>query len=271
VKNSAPDLLSVKLNRLVERWMGDAARPRFDGWKPGRRSLSHPDYWTICFQACPGTGSPRPTDGAAQDGFDSSCYRTHRARVGLTSKWVLVEPLGLGELSMLARKQVARGFTLVEILIVVVILGILAAIVIPQFTSASESAKSSSLTSQLQTIRSQLELYQVQHNGNYPTLIQLNADWGVMTSETDVDSTIGVGDDFPFGPYLQQPPANPFITSVGDVNIDLVDIGAADAFAEVGWGYDEDNGTIKAMVPDTVDVSALGIEAGVDFILEDEG
>ena len=71
---------------------------------------------------------------------------------------------------MLARKQVARGFTLVEILIVVVILGILAAIVIPQFTNASESAKSSSLSSQLQTIRSQLELFQVQHNGNYPDL-----------------------------------------------------------------------------------------------------
>ncbi len=50
------------------------------------------------------------------------------------------------------------GFTLVEILIVVIILGILAAIVIPQFTSASESAKASSLVSQMQTIRSQLEL-----------------------------------------------------------------------------------------------------------------
>ena len=58
---------------------------------------------------------------------------------------------------MLARKQVARGFTLVEILIVVVILGILAAIVIPQFTNASETAKASSLAAQLQTIRSQLE------------------------------------------------------------------------------------------------------------------
>ncbi len=39
------------------------------------------------------------------------------------------------------RTQVKRAFTLIEILIVVVILGILAAIVIPQFTSASQDAK----------------------------------------------------------------------------------------------------------------------------------
>lgn len=46
-----------------------------------------------------------------------------------------------------------KGFTLVEILIVVVILGILAAIVIPQFTNASEEAKQNSLRSNLQSIR----------------------------------------------------------------------------------------------------------------------
>ena len=42
-----------------------------------------------------------------------------------------------------------RGFTLVEILIVVIILGILAAIVIPQFTSASSDARNSSVASTL--------------------------------------------------------------------------------------------------------------------------
>ncbi|MEL7087296.1 MAG: prepilin-type N-terminal cleavage/methylation domain-containing protein, partial [Planctomycetota bacterium] len=63
---------------------------------------------------------------------------------------------------MSARTLKAKGFTLVEILIVVVILGILAAIVIPQFTSASESAKASSLVTQLQSLRSQLELYQLE-------------------------------------------------------------------------------------------------------------
>jgi general secretion pathway protein G len=64
--------------------------------------------------------------------------------------------------------QAKRGFTLVEILIVVVILGILAAIVIPQFTEASTEAKLSSLCSDLQTIRSQIELYKVQHNDAMP-------------------------------------------------------------------------------------------------------
>ena len=60
------------------------------------------------------------------------------------------------------------GFTLVEILIVVVILGILAAIVIPQFTSASTEAKESALMSDIQSMRSQIELYKIQHNDLLP-------------------------------------------------------------------------------------------------------
>lgn len=104
----------------------------------------------------------------------------------------------------MSQRKRTSGFTLVEILIVVVILGILAAIVVPQFTSASESARSSSMSSTLQTIRSQLELYQVQHNGDYPTLAQM---WGNLTSTTDIDGDTAGSD---FGPYLQKAPDNPF-------------------------------------------------------------
>ncbi len=66
------------------------------------------------------------------------------------------------------RNHVRKAFTLIEILIVVVILGILAAIVIPQFTKASEDAQAGNVQTQLQTIRNTVELYRVRNNGSYP-------------------------------------------------------------------------------------------------------
>jgi general secretion pathway protein G len=108
------------------------------------------------------------------------------------------------------RTNRSKGFTLVEILIVVIILGILAAIVIPQFTNASTDARRNSLTSQLQTLRSQLELYKLQHNDKMPTALgtgTADEQWHQMTQQTDVaGDTTGTKD---FGPYLQQNPTNP--------------------------------------------------------------
>src|SRR5271155_2740691 len=74
-----------------------------------------------------------------------------------------------------------RGFTLVEILIVVIILGILAAIVIPQFTNASNDARNNSVASTLQTVRSQLELFKIQHSDTAPVL---GTSWAVMLTKS---------------------------------------------------------------------------------------
>lgn len=104
------------------------------------------------------------------------------------------------------------GFTLVEILIVVIILGILAAIVIPQFTEASNEARQSSLESNLQTLRSQCELYKVQHLDTYPWYdetgaLDLAGTTGRLTGTTDnLGDTTGTD----FGPYMQSVPLNPF-------------------------------------------------------------
>src|SRR4051812_44835541 len=105
------------------------------------------------------------------------------------------------------RKTNKGGFTLVEILIVVIILGILAAIVIPQFTSASQDARKNSLTSQLQTLRSQVELYKLQHLDKRPTgLSASTTDWTQLTTKTDSAGSTGTTASYPFGPYLQAVP-----------------------------------------------------------------
>ncbi len=165
---------------------------------------------------------------------------------------------------MSARSLKAKGFTLVEILIVVVILGILAAIVIPQFTSASEAAKASSVVTQLQGIRSQLELYQLQHNGDYPTQADF---WDQMTEETLADGTTPASTSTAktFGPYMTKASINPFEDSntiVADTT-GRVDTGAA---AGVGFVYNPNTGEIKAVVSATK-AADVGLDADDGDIL----
>jgi general secretion pathway protein G len=138
------------------------------------------------------------------------------------------------------------GFTLVEILIVVVILGILAAIVIPQFTEASTEAKLSSLCTDLQTIRSQIELFKVQHNDVAPLL---NTFVAQMTTYSDVDGNTQATKDstFCYGPYLQKIPVNQFNDKKDATGIH----GLLDGSGTVGddggsWEYNQATGAIHA-------------------------
>src|SRR5438105_2345149 len=137
------------------------------------------------------------------------------------------------------------GFTLVEILIVVIILGILAAIVIPQFTSASQDARKNSLTSQLQTLRSQLELYKLQHLDTLPTsLIGSTPVWDQLTMKTDnAGSTTAT--TTPFGPYLQAAPTNPLNASI-TVKIVSADVtpGGASGCTSEGFIINSANGKL---------------------------
>ncbi len=133
-----------------------------------------------------------------------------------------------------------HGFTLVEILIVVVILGILAAIVVPQFADASVSAQSSSMKGSLQVIRSQIELYHAQHDSTYPSLLQLGAAWNVLLSKTDNAGNVGTTDGVHVhGPYIKKMPINPFEASQTVSNA---------AGVGVGWVYDEATGRVYGVM-----------------------
>src|SRR5947209_1443860 len=117
---------------------------------------------------------------------------------------------------MLARTR-KPGFTLVEILIVVIILGILAAIVIPQFTNASQDARESALLSQLQTLRSQIELYKLQHFDKLPDLV---TNWNPMTTKTDANGAASVNPN-DFGPYI---PASSRLEEKGEHEVRPCDV-----------------------------------------------
>lgn len=165
--------------------------------------------------------------------------------------------------------QAKRGFTLVEILIVVVILGILAAIVIPQFTQASTEAKTNSLCSDLQTLRSQIELFKVQHN-DMPPGNTIDGTTGVLAADvtafenqmlyvTNISGTpktpltkvreTGVDAEYIYGPYLERIPPNPFNDQNG-----LQEVADQTAAKQVvtpdegcGWGYVPGTGEIYAV------------------------
>ncbi len=114
----------------------------------------------------------------------------------------------------------ARAFTLIEILVVVVLLGILAAVVIPTAANSTTSAKGSALAVDLQLLRRVILVYKSQHlevGPGYPggdtaqaPTEQAFIDQAIMASNTN-GQTAAVGTPgFDRGPYLMKIPVNPF-------------------------------------------------------------
>ncbi len=61
-----------------------------------------------------------------------------------------------------------KGFTLIELMIVVAIIGILAAVAIPKFADLVTKSKEASVKGNLGTVRSALSIYYGDNDGNYP-------------------------------------------------------------------------------------------------------
>ena len=69
------------------------------------------------------------------------------------------------------KKNKQKGFTLIEVMVVVIILGILAAIVVPKIMSRPDEAKITKVKADINNIESALDLYKLD-NGFYPSTTQ---------------------------------------------------------------------------------------------------
>ena len=149
-----------------------------------------------------------------------------------------------------------NGFTLVELMIVVTILGILAAIVIPEFQGHAAESRESAVKSSLHTVRSQIELYKMQHNNLNPgyfngtmtatPTILANQFTGTSQLNGTAQASKTPSDPYLYGPYLMEMPENPFnnlrtVTIVTDATTDF----SAVANDTTGWLYNKATATFK--------------------------
>jgi len=141
--------------------------------------------------------------------------------------------------------QARRGFTLIEVLIVVVIMAVLAATIIPQFTSSTRDAQNSSVKFNAHALRSQIELYKAHHLGNLPKLE--NDSLPQLLKATDASGNLGdVKPDasHPFGPYLDDIPVNPFNNLKTVTSVPNPGTPPTKGTGASGWQYDQTTGGI---------------------------
>lgn len=154
-----------------------------------------------------------------------------------------------------------RGFTLVELLIVVIILAILAAIIVPQFTEATDDATQSAYATNIANIRSAIDLYRQQH-GDYPGAVTSSGATCVtgvavpgavgepaflaqLQNYTNAAGEACTGTDpnqFVFGPYLKDAiPVNPLGTN-NTVTVVSTGVLGLTSGSTGGWRFDSITG-----------------------------
>ena len=148
-----------------------------------------------------------------------------------------------------------KAFTLVEVILVVTILGILAALVMPTFQGHLVKARESAAKDNLRAIRSQIELYKLQHKGIPPGYVNgsgaptalLELQFTATTAETGAASPSTVpSDPYLYGPYVKRLPENSFNKLSNIVYVpEATAFSAAVDGTSSGWLYKKETGEFK--------------------------
>ena len=139
------------------------------------------------------------------------------------------------DLVMLTMSKRRSGFSLIELVVVIVILGIIATIALPRIGSTATGAAESGLRQDLAVMRSAIETYKAEHQGNPPAIANMPE---ALTERTDVDGTLNASGIY--GPYLSSIPPLKVGDEAGETAI------AGSAATGVAWVYDETAGEIEA-------------------------
>lgn len=136
------------------------------------------------------------------------------------------------------------GFTLIEVLIVVVIMAVLAATIIPQFSSSTKDAQNSSVKFNAHSLRSQIELYKAHHLGTYPAISESLLPQLTMATDVDGNTATTPDSSHPYGPYLDEIPANPFNGLRTVAAVTTAGTAPTKGTGSSGWQYDATTGGI---------------------------
>ena len=133
------------------------------------------------------------------------------------------------------------AFTLIEILIVVVIMAVLAATIIPQFSTSQNDSKVATAKYNLFQLRSLVQLYTLQHGNTLPTSAVANQ----FTQYSDVTGAVSTTTDAThiYGPYCQGIPVNPFSASNTITIYTGTGTPTASGSASAGWIYGSSTGS----------------------------
>jgi prepilin-type N-terminal cleavage/methylation domain-containing protein len=166
-------------------------------------------------------------------------------------------------------KRPEAGFTIVEVLIVVLILTIVAVIAVPRFTGATDDTRENRLAVDIKTVRQAIERYRLHHHANRGPHLDESGALDMenfqerLLGKTDADGK--VNPDGEHGPYLMEWPTNPFVPNnvAGDITVGATLVPKRNG--QTGWYYDVNsctfsaNSTVGALDTDPVaeDVSAI--------------